>query len=72
MIFISIYLIASLITLMICSRKYVLNALNNSEAYNALQGWRKILTFLVAIILLTICEIPFEIYLLLKRKNIIK
>ena len=72
MIFISIYLLVSLIILLVCSRKNVLYALNNSEIYNALQGWRKLLTFLVAIIVLTICEIPFEIYLLLKRKNIIK
>ena len=69
MIFISIYLLVSLIILLICSRKSVLYALNNSELYNTLQGWRKILTFLVAFIVLIICEIPFEIYLFLKRRR---
>ena len=72
MIFISIYLLASLITLLICSRDSFLYALNNSELYKLLQGWRKIITFLVVFIMLLLCEIPFEIYLFLKKKNIIK
>lgn len=69
MIFISIYLLASLIILLIYSRDSVLYALNNSEDYNALQGWRKILVFLVAFIIMLISEIPFEIYLFLKKRR---